>query len=357
MISLAFINGEEEPIIANDPYIQFQSLLYESSCEIDNMIKSLIDKSNSIYMESEIMGSIDNEKLVVMEAEKSNVFEKLGNAVIKIFEKLSELIQSVLNKIKAFFTKDKNELDKIDELLKKHPQLKDEIIVAWKQGDLKVADAKSLKEMDDAFNELIKMANDNSVDPNTFQGKVNEFKKKFEHIDESTTVKVANSVNTVIKAVSAVVAISFLFKESKKRLIDLNDSIVKDKDAMVDNYARMKNYENGDYVGGLLTKWQQLKNAYYFKNKNYTKMIKKEEGMIDKCNKGIFYFLNKHWKQEARDYNTNMDIAVKLRQNEKRNEIRDEQRKAYRVKMAQHAADRNYETKQSKKSNKNKNNS
>ena len=48
MISLAFINGEEEPIIANDPYIQFQSLLYESSCEIDNMIKSLIDKSNSI---------------------------------------------------------------------------------------------------------------------------------------------------------------------------------------------------------------------------------------------------------------------------------------------------------------------
>lgn len=357
MISLAFINGEEEPIIANDLYIQFQSLLYESSCEIDNMIKSLIDKSNSIYMESEIMGSIDNEKLVVMEAEKSNVFEKLGNAVMTIAKKLGELIQKVLDKIQNFFTKDKKELDKIEALIKKHPQLKDEVIVAWKQGDLKVADAKSLKEMEAAFDEILKMARDDSVDPNTLQGKVNEFKKKFEHIDESSTVKMAKSINTVITAATAIVGIPLIFTAAKMNLDKYKDHQKEEAEKTISKMEELKKYKDGAYYGGNLTKWQLLKNAYYCVMGNYDKMIKREEGRIDKCTKGIYYFINKHDKKVADTFVSNMDIAIDLKQNKKRNEIRDEQRKAYHVKMAQHAADRNYETKQTRKSNKNKNKS
>ena len=342
MISLAFINGEEEPIIANDPYIQFQSLLYESSCEIDNMIKSLIDKSNSIYMESEIMGSIDNEKLVVMEAEKSNVFEKLGNIVIAAFEKLNKLIQTVLDKIKAFFTKDKNELDKVETLIKKHPKLKDEVILAWRKNDLKVADAKSLKEMEDTFIKIIKMAKDDNIDPNTLQGKINAFKKRFEKIDESSTVKLARSISTVIAAAVAVVGFTFIFKDSQKRINDLNESNRKNQEAFLDAYERLQRNTNGEYMGGNLTKAQMLKNLKLFMDKNTAKMIKNDEGRIDKCNKSLLYFLNKHWKKEANDYISNMNTASNIKTAEKLRSNQEEVEQARKIKEAQLQAENDF---------------
>lgn len=348
MISLAFINGEEEPIIANDPYIQFQSLLYESSCEIDNMIKSLIDKSNSIYMESEIMGSIDNEKLVVMEAEKSNVFEKLGNLIIKAFEKLNELIQNVLDKIKEYFSKGKTETDKIESLIKKHPQLKDEIIVAWKQGDLKVADAKSLKEMDVAFDEIIKMAKDKDVDPNTLQGKINAFKKKFEHIDESSTVKFARSVDTVINAATAVVGFAFIFSTCRKNILETKERNARYKEGLLDAYEGLRSYEMGLYLGGTLTKAQQLKNLELFSTGRFTEMVRNDQGRIDKCNKSIASFINKYWKKEANDFIYNMNTSSNLRSARKSADNNREAMKAKNIKYQQNEGERIHQEYQKK---------
>ena len=147
----------------------------------------------------------------------------MSETVIAIFEKIRAAIQSAIDKIKEIAFGSKSDLQKLDALIKKHPELKNEAVCAFNSGALEMKDIKSLKELDSAFEEIIRMSKEKDVDPNTLKGKWEKAKKKFNE-DEKTwkIVKVGAATATVIKAIQVVATFNGVLRKNRDMLQESN---------------------------------------------------------------------------------------------------------------------------------------
>ena len=114
MISVAFINDGYEPLLASDPFLPLDRMMTEMTEEIDMMVSNYLNIHDQYTFESEIMGELDEEKSVYLEAEKTNIFDKIGQSVIKIGQAFIETIKKIIEWIKNLGFKNKDKMDKVD---------------------------------------------------------------------------------------------------------------------------------------------------------------------------------------------------------------------------------------------------
>ena len=62
MISVAFINNENEVLIASDPFILFENTIDELNADIASALLDFQNTHDQYMIESEILGEINEEK-------------------------------------------------------------------------------------------------------------------------------------------------------------------------------------------------------------------------------------------------------------------------------------------------------
>ena len=294
MISISFVNGERESLLASDPFLTLENAMLNASDEIDSMVSSYMKTREDYLFESSFLGFEDEEKSLYLESSKENIFKKIGDAIIEIFKKFEEMVKGVIDKLKNMGFKSKTDTEKLEKLLKTHPELKDEVVCAYKQGDLNVADAKTLKELDSAFDEIVKMSKQKDVKPDTLRGKVEAFKKKFNDIDNTKVVKAAKATSVVIGAAVAVVTFKKYVLDARKAANDYSKSCSERNDAIIKAIKELEIHgkEVGeDYLSDSLSKAQILKNIDLWQKDKSSKLIAAEYGRVDKLDKGITSFI------------------------------------------------------------------
>ena len=256
MISIGYVNNTLTPMTdmlfreysdeINDIYDNTNNICYEMS---------LLEER--VNIEQEITGSVDDTLVLEYEEKKKNFFQKIGEAIITIFEKIRTAIQSAIDKIKEIAFGSKSDLQKLDALIKKHPELRNEVVAAFNSGALDMKDIKSLKELDAAFEEILRMSKEKDIDPNTLKGKWEKAKKKFNE-DEKTwkIVKVGAAATTVITAIKAVVTFNGVLRKNRDMLQESN---AKNKELEAE-------IEKTLTAGGFLYKKDKNGNTIYDKN-------------------------------------------------------------------------------------------
>ena len=218
MISIGYVNNTLTPMtdMLFREYADEINDLYDdinfTCCEMA-LVEERVD------IEQEITGSVDETLMLEYEEKKKNFFQKIGEVIITIFEKVRAAIQSAIDKVKEIAFGSKSDLQKLDTLIKKHPELKDEVVCAFNSGALDMKDIKSLKELDAAFEEVMRMSKEKDIDPNTLKGKWEKAKKKFQEDEKTWNVsKIANVTKTVLTAGTVVLTFGGVLKKNKDYL-------------------------------------------------------------------------------------------------------------------------------------------
>lgn len=342
MISLSFVKNDRNELILNNHAYVYESTVDELSNSIDNKIDIFLAKYESYMTEAEIMGELSEDKSLFLEAESSNLLTTIGNAVISMFKKLIEFANNVIDKMKNIGFKSKSDTDKLELLIKKHPELKNDIVTAFKNNDLRLSDMKSLKELNSAFDEIVNLSKKADVDPKSIKGKWEAAKKKYEE-NSDKIAKTAKNITAVVTAATVIVTFKKVILDSRKNVMDAKEKIGKNSDEVTKAIEDLKKFENGKYANANLTNAQLIKNATAFINGEYHKMIVGNETNIDKLSNTISHFLGKYSDDE-------MELrkdAVKFKDNKdkesKDKDLKDEVKKAKKIKGAQLAAQHSYD--------------
>ena len=322
MISIDFVNGTKslDTELMFRPYEKF----YESCLnEVDQDLYEFSMLQEKIAIESEILGpTATNRKYKVMyEEAKPTIFQKIGDALIKIFNAFSKLIDTFCDKIKELSFKRKSDVQKLDALIKKHPEFKNEVVAAFNSGALSASDCKSLKELDTTFNEVLRMAKKEEIDTKTLRGKWEKAKENFEKDEKSwKIVKIAGAAVTII---SAALAIKTFIPKCNKAVIENR----KDKDEM--RQARVDAYNtltSENLINDTTGKREVIRSIYLELTGKHAQIRKENMSMIDKMSMGIAKLADKiedkvSSGKSTKNFHSNMKHVNDLNERKKQNQL------------------------------------
>ena len=217
IISSSFVQHGYDTIVT-EPCAQFERTLAEQTIELESARREFNKTIESIRLHSFIKESEDIDSLYI-EAE-GGFFAKVGNVVITLAKKFSEMCDKVIQKIKDIAFQMKGNEAKMKMLEKEHPEYSKEAIRnIVKDGGITFADMKSFSELDNEFYKIMKMAKDKDVDPNSFKGKCKEFEKKLKNNDTKlqTVAIVAGAAGTIFGLYKTISTIGKDVKEAKKK--------------------------------------------------------------------------------------------------------------------------------------------
>lgn len=205
MISLSYINGSNMEIPAYDPFKVFESDLNDILDAVNTAYNEYHEAMNEYNLEVEFLESGDDVKLETAEEKKTNFVDKIGAAIIEVGKKAVAFINNIITKIQESLFANKSDMQKVSALCKKNPGMADEINKAFKEGNLQVTDLKSIKELESAYDEIMRLAKQENVDPNTLKGKWANAKKKFGNMSEADIIKGVTATIGVATAASVLV--------------------------------------------------------------------------------------------------------------------------------------------------------
>ena len=201
MISIAYVKGTDNVPHINDLYMAFEKEMDSINSEIDEIFGDLYVLYKECELDVFMNEATEEDTEQKKESAAKSVIDKVGQRVISMFEKAIAFITSIFNKFKEASFKNKSNVEKLEILTKKHPDLKDQVIASYEAGDLKIADVKSLTELDKAFDEV--MALD---DPNTMKAKWAKAKQKVvDNADFLKAIGIAVGTVTTVITVGAVI--------------------------------------------------------------------------------------------------------------------------------------------------------
>ena len=148
--------------------------------ESKDTLGELINLENVIAEKTYFGESVDNE-ILVLEAEKKNIFTRIGEAVIEIFNSFIDFLKSTGTAIKDSVTgmRKKTSDDKLKEAMAKDPTLAKDFLQAVLSGNIKAHDVKDLNNLID---EATKITNDlmtGKIDKKSHSEKIDEVLDKF----------------------------------------------------------------------------------------------------------------------------------------------------------------------------------
>lgn len=290
MISLSYINGESASLIVGDPFIKFEQTMDTMIQEVSDKISVYNNNYMSVMTESEIMGEESNANLVALEAEGNNLFKKIGETIMKLCEETIKFISGIIDSIKNIGFKRKSDVEKLDSLIKKNPELKDKVICSFENGALNVSDARSITELQKTFDEILKLSQQENVDPKSLRGKWEAAKKKAKEIDKSTVVKVAGATTTVITAIVAVKSFRANINAANERNIKAKQAIKENKEKLASVYEVLE--KNGK-IHDDMSRIQVLQMITKEMTGNYSYNSQDSMKKVDKLDRGIRSFLSK----------------------------------------------------------------
>lgn len=309
MINVGYVNDSINMEFDNifDHYDMF---LESSGKEIDSMFFEFDILREKITLESAIMGSVSDHMITVYESSKGNIFTKIGETIIKLYENIKKTIDMVIDKLRELSLKKKSDLQKLELLLKKHPELKDEAIGAFREGVLDLSDIKSLKELDDAFNEIIKMTRE-KADPKSIKTKWEKAKSKFEK--DGVITSAAKKTSIIIGAAAAVA----MFIPNCAKAID---ELKKAKASRDENMAKalnivekLKNEPNAEIkVDRDVTNLQTLLQAQRYMDRKFTDLSRATSSAWANMVFGIAGFINKLNKDAGKKTKENLETTKKI---------------------------------------------
>ena len=316
MVSVNYIKNDNFTLLASDPSLLLEESLNEISESVDAEVEAYVNRCEMYAIESEIMGSIDEEAQVYIESGKSNVFEKIGNAVIAMGKKIAEFIQKIIEKIKDIGFKNKTEEEKVKALLEdtkkhnpeKYKEMNKDIIAEFKNGELDFNACASIKDMREAYNEFVEIAKKKDTTPDDLSEKFEKMKKKAESADKSGVVKVAGAATTIIGAAVAIATLKSKIDSAKKTSLDAQNATA---EMNAKTLAAIRELHNSadptlqSYVSPTLKKATILKNAQLWMNKQSEGYVTRELNVIQKIGNGLREFISKNRKSGDEYRNSN----------------------------------------------------
>ena len=274
MISFFYVNGTQAYVPVADPFLSLEREMIESSNSIDNMISEFYVNYRTSLFES----TDDN---IYMEKESSNLFEKIGNAVISMVKKLVDLINKSITKLKDARL-DKNLMKKVDMAFKNaSPDEKKKIEVqfkdALKNGTITMSDLTNVSNINKAYKEVCDAIKTANTDPKSLKGKVKKLLNMLKESESSAVVKGAKAVT----AIGSAAAVGYIFKkhvlDSRASATKAREAAVANADAFGDALRALQNTNFGNNTSfGDDTRdnaVQTMKNAIYYMNGKYSKMV------------------------------------------------------------------------------------
>jgi hypothetical protein len=237
---------------------EYNSFMESCDNEMDFMLMDFNIMREKVMLESEIMGTVPEDLMIAYESEKKNIFTMIGEMIIKIYNKIVEIIEDAIDKIKELSFKRKPDIQKIQVYMKKNPKIADEVWNAYKAGALDIKDAKDLKEIDAAYDEILKLAKQQDIKPGTLRDTWEKTKKKLKNLDKPIGVAVAT--------IGLAKAIKIFPSECAKATEEYNKHKTKVRKEKAELHERLKNQGVIDDSTGvfrtLLQIWRE-KNGMY----------------------------------------------------------------------------------------------
>lgn len=325
MISIGYVNNTLTPM-TDMLFREYAAEMDVINSDIDFICYDMTMFEERVNIEQEITGSVNDTLMLEYEEKKKNFFQKIGEAIITIFEKVRAAIQSAIDKVKEIAFGSKSDLQKLDTLIKKHPELKDEVVCAFNSGALDMKDIKSLKELDDAFEEIMRMSKEKDIDPSTLKGKWEKAKKKFQEDEKSWNIsKIANVTKTVLTAGTAVLTLGGVLKKNKDYLEKShreNKALEAELEAQLRKEGAITATDPSTGKGGT-GKWTALLQITRERNGYHDAARMKNLSLLERMQNGVAKILDKFTssKQKAKlfnDYDTERKIndAKKKQEND-----------------------------------------
>jgi hypothetical protein len=276
-------------------YAPFDQFMYESYY----LLLDMKDAENQlIALESTIQEKIffgervDGETLV-LESEKQNIFARIGEAVISLFESFVDFLKKVGNTIKESVgnIRKKTSSDKIKEAMNKNPELADQFLQGVMSGKV---NAHTVKDLDELLDEATKISNElatGKIDKKDHAKKIDEALEKF----GNRARNIASIVGLVGAVGGAVQAIDKLAsrksdKEKEKQEWEWKQKNQKAKEKEKSKfYASASDIVDGDYVSESVNPINAIKKVvdYFsdylgFCDKTVSKVNKTKEDLVRK---------------------------------------------------------------------------
>ena len=191
--------------------------------DIDEEIALYEDLCDSLKFENEIYTEANSATAQQANSTKTNIFAKIGNAIIELFKKFGNWLKSFTGRVKKIDFENKSNTQKLEALIKKHPDLKNQILE--NMPNLNLNNIKSLSELEKEFDAL--MAYSDRLNESEFKRKsrqlMDKYDKKFENFNNraSTAIKVGASVAGLITITAGI----------KKAVNEVNETNAKDRQA------------------------------------------------------------------------------------------------------------------------------
>ena len=193
MISTAFVNCDAETVYSSDSGYM---IVKECNEITESVMKAIHDYESHLEeykFESSMTGIEDEDELLTLEAEGDNVFKKIGNGVMNLIKKLIDMIQGFIDKLRNRGFANKSDMDKIEVMCKKHPELKEQVIAH--ASDFDFSQIRNIADMEENYNKIMKMS-----DTSKKTQAIDKFKK-----GAAAAVTVAAGTGTLIKLGEALV--------------------------------------------------------------------------------------------------------------------------------------------------------
>lgn len=229
MISANYISTGREDAVYNDYLFTCEKYLDDTLNEFNTEYITYRTTVETALLESSVMGmEADAESMVIIEKAGKNIVQKFGEALIAMGKKFIEFIETKIREMKDYFFKFKSNEKKLAELIKKHPELgKEKIQDLCANGVLDLSDMKSLAELDNEFEKIVKAAkmaeNPDAIDTQWEKAKRKCLGTKYR--DNG----MASNIETVAKAGAAVITLALAIKTFGPKLAESNQQTARMK--------------------------------------------------------------------------------------------------------------------------------
>lgn len=222
MIRMDYINDtytfESDDILR--PYSKYLNSCLDDMEPVFSEYSLVCDK---IDLELMMMESVSETTMMIYEDAKKSFLQRVGEKILELRDKFMEFVNKMIDKIKTFSFNHKSNEQKLQKLLKEHPEFKNDTLLAVKEGTLNLTNIKSFKELNDNFDEIIKMAKKGDIDPDSLKGKIEAAKEKHEK-KLKKAAEVAGAASAIITAGVALATICGKISNAKKITQEFGDS-------------------------------------------------------------------------------------------------------------------------------------
>ena len=229
MISANYISTGKEDFVYNDYLYTCEKYLDDTLNEFNTEYINYRTTVETALLESSILSIVpDDGTMMIVEEANKNIVQKFGDALIKMGRKFIEFIETKIREMKDHFFKFKSNEKKLADLIKKHPELgKEKIQNLCADGVLDLSDMKSLAELDNEFEKILKAAK-MGENPDSLDSKWEKAKKKCLGKNYADNGHLSNT-EKVVGLAAATISLALAIKTFGPKIAEANKKAVEMK--------------------------------------------------------------------------------------------------------------------------------